>query len=159
MTYPSGRRVHYGLDASDRVNVVQNLTGGGNYATIAYTAPGGMNALTMGNGVTQQVSWNDRLQPTALSVKTASQTSLLALSFFPCPGGSTSCSSGNNGNLLGQTITLPGPVSLTQSYTYDGLNRLQSATENSGTLQNYSYAGNGNRFVTSQSASPSPITL
>ena len=36
MQYPSGRQLTYGLDAADRVTTVQNVTGGGNYATLAY---------------------------------------------------------------------------------------------------------------------------
>jgi hypothetical protein len=38
----------------------------------------------------------------------------------------------NNGNLLTQTITIPG-LTLTQTYTYDELNRLATARENTGT--------------------------
>jgi len=40
MKYPSGREVNYALDAADRVTTVQNVTGGGSYATAAYTPAG-----------------------------------------------------------------------------------------------------------------------
>ncbi|MCU1340162.1 MAG: hypothetical protein JWO19_5743, partial [Bryobacterales bacterium] len=107
ITYPSGRQVKYVLDAVDRVMTIQNLNAGTNYATINYTAPGGISTMTTGNGVTQQVSWNDRSQPVGLQVNSASSSSLLALGFSPCPSGQPSCPSGNNGNLRSQTVSAP----------------------------------------------------
>ena len=151
MKYPFGREVKSGLDLAYRVTSVQNFTGGGNYATINYTAPGGVNLMTMGNSVKQQVSWNDRLQATMLQVTNLGNTSLLTLGLYPCSGGAISCSSGNTGNVQSQAITMRG-VNLTQSYTYDNLNRLTGVTENSGVLENYGYTpGTGNRYITAHS--------
>jgi RHS repeat-associated protein len=54
---------------------------------------------------------------------------------------------GNNGNLLTQTISAPG-LNLTQTYTYDPLNRLQSATETpSSWYQTYGYTASGNQYI------------
>ena len=150
ITYPSGRQLIYTFDSADRVTGVQK-SGGVTYASLNYTAPGGMNLMTMGNSVTQQVSWNDRGQATGLQVNSPSQASMLALHFYPCTSGLTTCSNGNNGSLRSQTIGVPGLSTLTQSYSYDNLNRLSGATENNNTLENYNYVGNGNRWV-----SPSP---
>lgn len=73
MTYPSGRQVNYALDAADRVTTVQNVTGGGNYASnISYTADGGLTGMTLGQGLTQTMTWNDRLQPLTMTAKSAS---------------------------------------------------------------------------------------
>lgn len=164
VTYPSGRVVGYSLDSADRVTAVQNTTGGGNYATINYTAPGGIHTLTMGNGVQEQFSWNDRMQPTQVQVTSPAQTSLLTLGFSPCPGGGQSCPAGNNGNLQSQTISFPAigsapALNLTQTYGYDALSRLTSATEAPGSWsQSYLYT-NGNRYVSANSGfSLSPLT-
>ena len=157
MTYPSGRQVSYALDAADRVQTVQNVTGGGNYASsITYTPAGGLSSMTMGNGVTQQLTWNDRQQPLSISAKSASNTALLTLGLYPCASQATSCTSGNNGNLQSQTITMPNLSTLTQSYTFDSLNRLTNASETggSGWTQSYGYYGNGNMYVSANTNLP-----
>jgi len=159
MQYPSGRQVNYALDAADRVATVQNVTRGGNYATLAYKASGAVAATTMGNGVTQTYTWNDRVQPTGLTVAGASG-SLLTLGFYPCAGVATTCAA-NNGNLQSQTIAAPG-LSLTQTYSYDHLNRLTEAQETggSGWDQQYGFDALGNRWAGSSTGSPSlPLTL
>jgi RHS repeat-associated protein len=179
MTYPTlgagtGRQVNYLLDAADRVQTVQNGTGGGNYASIGYTPANGEQSVTMGNGVTQQMVWNDRLQAVGLSAATA-EGSLLTMGWYPCPQNQTSCATstnagvttGNNGNLLFQTVSFPAignvpGLSLTQSYTYDQLGRLKTAGEGTGSWsQTYGYT-NGNRYVSANSGfslSPSTPTV
>jgi YD repeat-containing protein len=76
------------------------------------------------------------------------------LGFYPCSGGGTYCGTGNNGNLLSQTISFPSlsgvpALNLTQSYSYgDNLNRLTRIEEGTvRALQTYNYDGNGNRSV------------
>ena len=157
MTYPSGRQVSYALDAADRVQTVQNVTGGGNYASsITYTPAGGLSGMTMGNGVTQQLTWNDRQQPLSITAKSASNTALLTLGLYPCASQGTSCTSGNNGNLQSQMIVVPNLGTLTQSYTFDSLNRLTNASETggSGWTQSYGYSGNGNVYVSANTNLP-----
>jgi len=160
ITYPSTRQVNYTLGAGDLVAAVQNVTGGGNYASaIGYTAAGGLSTMTLGssNTVTQSYTWNDRFQPTGMTAKQGS-TTLLGLGLYPCGSNGTTCASGNNGNLLSQTITLPGPVTLTQTYTYDHLNRLTGAQETGGGAnwsQTYNYdTVGGNRWVPASSGLP-----
>jgi len=69
-----------------------------------------------------------------------------------------SCTSGNNGNLQSQTISAPN-LSVTQTYTYDALNRLTAASENSsGWSQNYCYDNVGNFWVTNSTLSLTPET-
>jgi RHS repeat-associated protein len=97
------------------------------------------------------------LQPTQLQASKSGQN-LLTLGFSFCAGGASSCATGNNGNLRSQSIGLPG-LNLTQAYGYDNLNRLTGAVENGGTLQNYGYAGAGNRYVSQQGAGLPPLTL
>ncbi len=159
ITYPSGRQIKYGLDGADRVTSVTNATTQANYATINYAAnatiSGVSTAMMMGNGTVQAFQFNDRSQPTGVQV-TSGNNSLLSLGFYPCSGNATSCGSGNNGNLQSQTIALPG-MSLTQTYSYDHLNRLTSASESGGGgswSQSYGYDPMGNRWVAGNSGLP-----
>ncbi len=114
--------------------------------------------MAMGNGATQTYTWNDRVQPTGLTVTGAAtgNPQLLGLSFYPCASSATWCTTGNNGNLRSQTIAIPG-LSLTQSYSYDHLNRLTGAAETGGAdwTQNYGYDMTGNRWVATNSGLPS----
>ncbi len=149
----------------DGIGTAVQLNDGGNYASsIGYTAAGSLSTVTLGNSntVTQTYTWNDRFQPTGM---TAAQggTTLLQLGLFPCPTNGTSCASGsgtgNNGNLLSQTITMPGLSQLTQTYSYDHLNRLTGAQETGGGAnwsQSYGYDAVGNRWVPTSSGLPAP---
>jgi YD repeat-containing protein len=144
ISYPSGRQVNYTLGAGDLVTAVQNVTGG-NYSyasSIGYTAAGGLSTMTLGNSstITQTYTWNDRFQPVGMTASQGTDT-LLQLGLFPCPSNGTSCASGsgtgNNGNLLSQTISFPAigsatALSVTQTYNYDHLNRLTGAQETGG---------------------------
>jgi len=84
-----------------------------------------------------------RLQPTAIGLgATQGSSSLLDLSFVY---GTTA----NNGNLLTQTITAPGLAALTQTYSYDNVNRLDVATETPASWSRaYEYDAYGNRAAT-----------
>ena len=83
------------------------------------------------------------------------------------PTNGTACASasgtGNNGNLLSQTITMPGLSQLTQTYLYDHLNRLTQAQETGGGAnwsQTYSYDAVGNRWIVpTQSTGLPALTL
>ena len=67
----------------------------------------------------------------------------------------------NNGNILKQIITRPSLTALTQTYTYDKVNRLKTAAESgAGTAwsRSYGYDVYGNRAVTANSGLPtSPL--
>ena len=159
VTYPSGRQITYTLDAADRVSAVTGSLSGvpTNYAqSIAYTPASGISSMVTGSGngaLTSTLTWNDRLQLTGLNVTNPSTSQILGLSFYPCSGSATACSSGNNGNLQSQTISVPSLGSLTQTYSYDALNRLTAAAESSSTLEQYSYDGFGNRWVPNHNSS------
>jgi RHS repeat-associated protein len=145
-TYPSGRVVNTNYDGAGRVNGVTG-TGSRNYATsILYAPQGGMTSLALGNMLTESTAYNNRLQPTSISVGTL-------VSFGYIYG-----TSNNNGNVQSQTITAPG-LSLTQTYGYDWLNRLTGMNETSGWSETFSYDPYGNRTGGSSSSSYMPLQV
>jgi RHS repeat-associated protein len=116
-----------------------------NYATgMSYTPHGAVSGLTLGNGLAESTLFNSRLQPTQIKVPAGN---LLTLQF--AYGGTN-----NNGNVLSQTISAPGlPAALTQTYTYDGVNRLETITETGGATnwnRAYYYDRYGNRAAQGQ---------
>jgi len=160
-SYPSGRVVATEYDAAGRVAGVKNAATGAYWAGAAasdatnrmqYAAHGAVSVMKLGNAKWEHTTYNTRLQPTQIGLGTTStDSSLLKLDYAY---GTTS----NNGNLLSQTITI-GATVISQSYGYDALNRLQSATETSAWSQTYGYDRFGNRAVTSSSGYPlSPLT-
>jgi hypothetical protein len=73
----------------------------------------------------EHTNFNTRLQPTQIGLGTTStNSSVLQLDY----GYGTTT---HNGNLLGQTVTIPG-LGLSQTYGSDALNRLETAGENAG---------------------------
>jgi RHS repeat-associated protein len=108
--------------------------------------------------LTEQTCYNVRLQPVVVRMGTGTvncqspatpSTDVLNLAYNY---GTTN----NNGNLLSQTITRSG-VGLSQSYGYDSINRLLSASEGSNWTQTYLYDGYGNRAVQPASWIPNPF--
>jgi len=132
--YPSGRVVKSELDLSgDLASVTSKENSSAILKTYAndftYTAAGAVGSLKLGNGRFETTSFNSRLQPTQIGLGTSETTqNILKLEYGY---GTTS----NNGNVQSQTITVPTVgantgFSAVQTYTYDELNRLRSATEN-----------------------------
>lgn len=142
LAYPSGRTLTYKYEAAGRPSTARDLTNGINYVTGMTTgttcngedgngacyAPNGALA-TMVNGYTSSFpgitttnSYNKRLQPAILSASAPSQT-VFSLTFNFHLG------TGDNGNVWGITNGRDSFRALVGSatYTYDSLNRLQSA--------------------------------
>jgi YD repeat-containing protein len=146
-TYPSGRVISFTPDNAGRLKTVSGVKDGigVNYSeNIQYASHGGISQTPLGNGLIETLRHNSRLQPDRVQLGTASSPSQRAqLEFFYCPGSTLSCST-NNGNVVEQRIN---PLSVTQYYYYDGVNRLGSSSE-SNWFQTYSYDQWGNRAVT-----------
>jgi RHS repeat-associated protein len=154
--YPTGEVVNYAYDGAGRpLSVQESGTGNTVYANnVQYAPQGALAQMTMHpdpstgqGGLVENASYNDRLQMTSVSAG-----SLLSLSY---DYGSSSAV--NNGNLLTQTLNASGNVAV-QSYTYDNLNRLKTATETpssagsvcaggAGWCQQYVFDQFGNRSV------------
>jgi RHS repeat-associated protein len=146
-TYPSGRVITTAYDNSGRLSQVSGQKTGESNKTYAsspaYSAHGALSAIKLGNNLWEHTSFNSRLQPTEIGLGTEqSGVDRLKLNYAY---GTTN----NNGNVQSQTLTIPGGPTLTQSYTYDELNRLKSAVEMNGATQSwkqtYLYDRWGNR--------------
>jgi RHS repeat-associated protein len=128
------------------------------YAALSYLAPGQISTELLGNGVMENLYWNDRLQQTQINVGSGN---LLTLNLYPCYTNGvygTACPA-NNGNIRGQTIAVPqigsaGALNVTQNYTYDALNRLTGASEGSSWSRTFGYDAYGNMWVSANSGVP-----
>jgi RHS repeat-associated protein len=145
-TYPSGRVV---TNTFDNDGSLTNVSSKANstatprtYANAFVYAPSGaVSSMRLGNGRFESTVFNSRLQPTQIALGTsASNTSLLKLDY-------DYGNSDNNGNVKSQTITVPNMANpLVQTYSYDSLNRLLSATETVNSVQKWKQAFTFDRY-------------
>ncbi|HWQ54666.1 MAG TPA: RHS repeat-associated core domain-containing protein [Bryobacteraceae bacterium] len=140
MWYPSGRSVSYTYDGTGRANAVTGYASG-----IQYTPHGAVSSMTLGNGVVETAQYNNRLQPRALTAARSGTLLSLGLEY----GGTN-----NNGNVMSQTISFDGAAPVSQSYTYDGVNRLSAAGEGANWSRTYGHDRYGNRWVSASSGAP-----
>jgi RHS repeat-associated protein len=135
-TYPSGRVVKNTLDNDGELMQVQSRKLNDTFKNYAnsfnYTAAGAVSAMRLGNGKWENTVFNARLQPTQIGLgSSATDTGLLKLNY---DYGTTD----NNGNVKSQQISFQGLAQpFVQTYTYDSLNRLKSATETQNGTQNW----------------------
>jgi RHS repeat-associated protein len=172
-TYPSGRVVATEYDAAGRVAGVRNPATGLYYAGAAatdaanrvqYVAGGAAAAVRLGNGLWEHTSFNSRLQPIQIGLgATATDSSTLRLDYtYGVATGGALDATKNNGNTQSQTVTVPGVTTpYAQTYTYDAMNRLQSAEETVGATSNwkqvYSYDRYGNRTLDAGTTYPAQL--
>ena len=154
LTYPDGRIVSQHVDQADRLTSVTDDTSTSAPITylsgVSYYPSGQMLSSAAGNGVTQAFTLNPRLQ---LCHYTASSSALPALPstanlldralLYATSSSSCANTSGNNRNIAAIVDNLaPGN---TQSFGYDGLNRLKSASQSKGWFnQTFNYDSFGN---------------
>lgn len=151
-TYPSGRIVNTEYDPAGRISRISGpsapgLTDTRVYASqFVYAAHMAVSSVKIGT-VWQHTTFDPkRLQPTQIGVgASATDSSQLRLDY-------TYGTTDNNGNLRTQTITIPDLTqAMVQTYTYDDLNRLQSAEEAVGGarqwIQTFKYDPYGNRSL------------
>jgi hypothetical protein len=136
--YPSQssqRQIANVFDAAGRITTVTGTVGGNvtTYATgVVYDPTGPMVTLPLNNGVTETWTLGTyQKQPTALVAAKNGTPKLLSLGWSYGPDAS------NNGNVMGATIG----STYHQSFTYDPINRLKTASETggSGWQQTYVY--------------------
>ncbi len=129
-TYPSARKLTLSYDGAGRLAGVSGALSGVTtpYARgLVYAAQGALSGMTLGSGKYEETCFNSRLQPTGIRVGTAAtgcanSSDLLNLAFGY---GSTN----NNGNLTNDGIVASGGANVTQSFVYDGVNRLSTGSE------------------------------
>jgi YD repeat-containing protein len=154
-TYPSvpgasdRRTVSYNYDGAARLSSLASAAttyaAAASVSSISYKPHGGLESETLGNSLIHQMVYNTRLQPTSIKLGTSgAPTSVLNLTY---DYGTTN----NNGNVLG-TVNTIGFLTLSQSYTYDSLNRIATATETSSSTgsswsQRNGYDRYGNRWI------------
>jgi RHS repeat-associated protein len=153
-TYPSNRVVTSSYDAAGRINDLSSGTT--HYASqFSYAAHGGVTDLKLGNNLWEHTTFEpNRLQPTEIDLGTSQGASdKLKLNYDYGP------LTLNNGDVIGQTITIPSGPALTQSFTYDALNRLKSAQESNGSSwkQTFLYDQFGNRTIDGANTMPSGL--
>jgi RHS repeat-associated protein len=125
ITYPTGRTIEYQPTAAGRTEWAKDVANGINYATSASYAPqGALAGLVQGQaggfaGYTLTQNYNNRLQPSTILATSPSST-LLDLSYdFVDANGK------NSGNV--DAILNNRNHNRDQSFTYDELNRVQTA--------------------------------
>jgi RHS repeat-associated protein len=147
LTYPHGRVVTTTYDAAARVSTVQS--GSTTYASnIAYAPQGAPNGMNLGNTKFEETCFNTRLQPTGIRVGTATTNGACTNSGDLLNLGLNYGTTANNGNLQSQTIASAGLSSaVSQSYSYDLVNRLTGASEGSNWSRTFGYDAFGNMWA------------
>ena len=159
--YPSGRVVKNTINADGELAQVQskkNSTVG--YFTYAdafrYNAAGAVTEMQLGNGHWETAKYNERQQVTQIGLGSRDDLQdLLKLDFGYTGPTPANTPDRNNGSMRSQTITVPAVgatpgFSVTQTYSYDSLNRLEVAEEKIGGStttwkQTFEYDRYGNR--------------
>jgi len=183
---PSGRVLTSTYDTLNRPTSIS--AGSKTYVSnVGYWPHGAVYSYQRNNGLSYGATYNSRLQPTeldeALGTNPTNSTFLLVscpswgLGSGPATGPYGACplstfSSQNNGNLqsviASTAANTPTPFSsttpppITQTFSYDGLNRIKTATDNgSGTTleRDFSYDAFGNMWVTRNDANLLPTSV
>jgi RHS repeat-associated protein len=159
-TYSSGRVLKIEYDTAGRIAGMKNEATGLYYAgasstdqanRLQYSSTNRLQAMKLGNGLWEHTNFNSRSQPVqiGLGTSTADSSRLRVDYAYGVLVNGVLDVTKNNGNVQSQTITLP-ELTLNQSYSYDELNRLESAQETNGATpvwkQTYSYDPFGNRM-------------
>ena len=151
-TYPSGKVINYSVDNAGRTNKVYSSSA--NYVdmtavgiTEPYTADGRIAEMKLGNGLFETRDYRTPGTPTVYKLGQSPQSGNLTqieYDFKPQM---------NNGNVQAQRIVRNSTI-WSQSYGYDGVNRLTSAIEAGGWSRTYGYDRYGNRYVTALNSAP-----
>jgi RHS repeat-associated protein len=147
VTNPSGRVIQYDVDDAGRTAKV--YAGSTIYADMTvtstpYTADGRIAQMKLGNNLWETRVYQTPGSPTLFRLGTTQgNNDKLELEY-------NFSSSANNGNLQSHVIRQPGGT-WTQTYSYDGVNRLLAASEAGGWSRSYGYDQYGNRWVSGSS--------
>lgn len=146
-TYPSGRVVRTIVDEDGDAVLVEGARAGSRqphaYASgIARDAAGNMTAVRYGNGFWETADFNAKMALAAVRLGTVKGSANVQglVNLFRAS---------DNGNVAGQRISVPGIAMREQTFGYDELNRLTTASELSAGVvawrQGFAYDRHGNR--------------
>jgi RHS repeat-associated protein len=159
LTYPDGQHIKQTFSNAGQT-LTSNLvdvtgTAIASYLQgISYFADGSPSQVTLGNGVVQTITKNNRMQVQNVTAWTPLEpfTGQPFLSHTYCYSSCTTGGTANNGNIWGITDTLN--AAKTQGYTYDKLNRIRSFSTGGTPNQSYGIDSFGNM---TQMAGSSPV--
>ncbi len=138
--YPDGAKVTFAVDALNRVTTA--TTGPSTLASFTYGSNLRLKTITYGNSVQTSYAYDSRSRPNW--IKTVLGSTLLLNLTYTYDGTGNVLSIGNTGSTM-------------ETYSFDMLNRLATATGAWGTTR-YGYDGLGNRAWMSQSVGGTNIT-
>ena len=154
LIYPSGKRVRVNRDSQGRMSGIDKVDSSGNVLAsymsgVAYNSAGVVSGFSLGNGVTEGFTYNNRLQMETQKVTKAGgpQGGLMSLTYgYESATGQMgmSTSAGNTGQLVSITGTVNG-ANRDQAFTYDNVGRLKTATGWGTWQRRYAYDRFGNR--------------
>ncbi len=165
LTYPSNTTIGYSYNSANQAVSAIDSTNSINYATLGvYSATGALQSLTNGANINSAYYDNQRLQPCRISVSAGGATPLACadspignIMDFTYNFGATGA---NNGNVV--SIANNRDTTRSQSFTYDSLNRINTAQTSATTGaqcwgETFGYDGWGNLLalggITSQYSS------
>ena len=167
MTYPSGRQVNWSYDSAGRVSAVKGSAGAPDYlSAVTYSPFGGVAERRLGNGLVEDWTYSNArglVQRITLG-QAAGASDTGEYRFGYCAGleYNQDCASNNSNlriakNLVGATTVA------SQTYTYDGANRLKQVVEIGPDnaekwRQTYVYDALGNRALLTGSSQPAAVT-
>ncbi len=141
-TYPSGKIVDFEYDLSGDLSEVSKRTSNGSFIyanSFEYAPHGKVEKVRLGNGKWETTQFNSDRQITQIGLgHSATDAGLLKIDYeYGSWEGQTLNPQKNNGNLARQTITVPtigsaAGFTAVQTYIYDPLDRIRSATEKIG---------------------------
>ncbi len=168
--YPSSRSVTTSYNQSGRISSLSSSGIAGSLVSgISYAAFGGVLSETYGNNLIHAMQYNNRLQVSEIKLGTAGTSdSILKLNYIygkvnnPNDADGSILTAKNNGNIGRIKYTISGSLKYSQTFQYDGVNRLSYGVEhNNGVLndpnrawwQTFAYDAWGNRGINVASTS------
>ena len=146
MTYPSGRKVEYEFDdagRSTKVSTTAKTYWDTTNVTQPYTADGRIKQAKLGNNLWETYDYATPGTSTIYRLGAMQGGDNIMRLEYNFSG------TNNNGNVLSQKTSVAGGNDHTQTFTYDGVNRLASVNEAGGYAQTYGYDQWSNRWVSS----------
>jgi RHS repeat-associated protein len=160
MTYPSGKRVKVGRDARGRLSTLQRVDASGGaqetyLSGVNYRVDGLISSQQLGSGATESFGYSDdRLQLTSQTVMKGNATLLNLI--YGYGAGAEQMGSGSKPGNGGQVVSVNGTINgqnRNQTFTYDNVGRLMTATGWGAWARRYDYDRFGNQTLTRDAVS------